>query len=431
MAKTNQDQKKKSQGTREQVLQDLQRVHKLFPDASPDRDFYRVWGRYTDGAWKPYFSTFKKFVKAAEIIPPVSEVGPIAAAIGGSPKMSDDERLMLQVQNRMLKKENNQRDLDLAHDALLKLAKENEAFLVVTGQTLEPYTITAKTHNGESEGIAFLIASDWHNEERVLLADAASQNEYNLEIFAKRAEKFFTGGQRLWDIMRRDQKVPSLVLALLGDFITGSIHEDNAESNLLPPSDAINNAEEKIASGIKFLLHNTSVEELIIPCHTGNHGRMTKKPRQSTEQGNSIELVMYRHLQKYFENEPRVKFRIADNYHSFMRIKDQNNEKEFLIRFHHGHWMKYGGGVGGITVPVVKAIAGWNTMPDYRNVDLDVFGHFHQYINYGNFVCNGSLIGYNAYATSIKARFEKPQQAFFMISRKYLAKTMSTPIFVE
>jgi len=41
-----------------------------------------------------------------------------------------------------------------------------------------------------------------------------------------------------------------------------------------------------------------------------------------------------------------------------------------------------------------------------RHADLDVFGHFHQLKNLGNWVCNGSIIGYNAFALRIKADYE-------------------------
>src|ERR1700740_2074704 len=52
-------------GTRDQLIKDLQRVHKVFPTAQPDRDFYRVHGKYTDAAVKVHFSRFKDFAKAA------------------------------------------------------------------------------------------------------------------------------------------------------------------------------------------------------------------------------------------------------------------------------------------------------------------------------------------------------------------------------
>ena len=82
----------------------------------------------------------------------------------------------------------------------------------------------------------------------------------------------------------------------------------------------------------------------------------------------------------------------------------------------------------GITIPVNKAIAGWNKA---HTVDLDVFGHYHQRFDGGSFICNGSLIGYNAYAVSIKAGYEPPSQTCFLINRQFQAKTAVMPIFVE
>ena len=52
-------------GTRDQLIKDLQRVHKVFPTAVPDRDFYRQHGKYSDAAWKEHFPRFKDFVAAA------------------------------------------------------------------------------------------------------------------------------------------------------------------------------------------------------------------------------------------------------------------------------------------------------------------------------------------------------------------------------
>jgi hypothetical protein len=56
---------KLSSGTRNQVVKDLQHVHKLFPTAEPDRDFYRKHGKFADAAWKEHFPRFKDFVAAA------------------------------------------------------------------------------------------------------------------------------------------------------------------------------------------------------------------------------------------------------------------------------------------------------------------------------------------------------------------------------
>ena len=58
-------------GTPGQLIKDLQHVHKLFPTAVPDRDFYRKHGKYADTAWKEHFPRFKDFVVAARpTLPP-------------------------------------------------------------------------------------------------------------------------------------------------------------------------------------------------------------------------------------------------------------------------------------------------------------------------------------------------------------------------
>jgi hypothetical protein len=58
-------------GTEDQLIEDLQRVHKLFPNAEPDRDLYRAHGMYTDAAWEEHFSRFNRFVgEAGLLLPP-------------------------------------------------------------------------------------------------------------------------------------------------------------------------------------------------------------------------------------------------------------------------------------------------------------------------------------------------------------------------
>jgi len=118
---------------------------------------------------------------------------------------------------------------------------------------------------------------------------------------------------------------------------------------------------------------------------------------------------MYRQLRDYFENEKRIKFIINDSYLTYMDIYG------YTARFHHGDSLKYGGGIGGIFIPAFKAISQWNKS---MRADWDFFGHFHQLKDGGNFISNGSLIGYNAYAIRIKADYEKPKQAFVIIDEQ-------------
>jgi hypothetical protein len=63
-----------------------------------------------------------------------------------------------------------------------------------------------------------------------------------------------------------------------------------------------------------------------------------------------------------------------------------------------------------------KAIAQWDRG---RKADLSLCGHFHQIFDGNNFITNGSLIGFNAYAINIKAAFEPPAQVYFGIHSKH------------
>lgn len=308
---------------------------------------------------------------------------------------------------------------DKKYKELLGIIEEKERLLEAQKvlDEVSSFKINIKKDSNTSRATAFIIASDWHSEELVSPETVDHLNEYNLEIAEARATEFFQASQRLLSIFSKDIKIDKVVLALLGDFISGTIHDDLMETNQLSPSHALIFAERLIISGIEFLLKETEYEFVIV-CHSGNHGRMTKKQRIASEQGNSLELLMYHHIARIFKDNPRVKMVIAGGYHSFLEVYD------YTIRFHHGHSINYGGGVGGITIAVNKAIAQWNKA---RNVYLDVFGHFHQYFDGGNFVCNGSLIGWNAFAVSIKGSFDRPKQMFFLLDEKR-GKTITTPI---
>lgn len=271
-----------------------------------------------------------------------------------------------------------------------------------------------------SEATPVIVASDWHYEELVKSSTINGLNSFNLDIANQRIDRFFQNQLRLINISKRDVSIQNIVLALLGDFISGNIHDENLETAQLQPIDAVLEVQKKIASGIKFLLENTD-SNIIIPCATGNHPRITDKVHIATETGNSLESLMYHNLAMYFESNLRVKFVIGEGYHTILNVYDQ------VIRFHHGHGMKYNGGIGGIYIPANKAISQWNKA---IRADIDVFGHWHQQRDGGNFICNGSLIGYNAYALRIKADYEEPKQTFFLIDKKR-GKTIVAPIFVD
>ena len=312
---------------------------------------------------------------------------------------------------KQLQQKAKERDLGKLYREALETIARQQALLDNATQLQSvsgaPLVIEPKYGSGTSEATIITPASDWHIEEKVG-DEVGGLNEFTLEIAEKRVTQFFQHSLRLCRLLEQDITIPTWVLPLLGDFITNDIHEEMPEKNGLLPIEAITLAQTWIKSGIDFLLNHTK-QQLVIPCHSGNHARTTKTTRFGSEGGHSLEHFMYANLAMLYANEPRVQVQLPKGIHSYLQVYDQT------IRFHHGHALKYCGGVGGIYIPVNKALAQWNKG---RHADLDVFGHFHQLRDGGNFICNGSIIGYNAFAMSIKADYERPRQALFLMDKK-------------
>ena len=270
------------------------------------------------------------------------------------------------------------------------------------------------------EATAIAIASDWHCEERVTKEATNGLNEFNLEIFKERSRWFFVNLRKLVLKERQTIAIKRLLLAIIGDMITGNIHPDLAESNLLGPMDAIALVQDTLAGGIRYLLEETDLD-LVIVIKPGNHSRITVKQRVQTEHANSLEWYMGHNLAKLFAGEKRVRFVCDRSLLTYVEIYGRP------IRFTHGHAFKYGGGVGGITIPVNKKIAEWDKG---RQAYLTMFGHLHTYMSGQRFISNGSLIGYATFSEWIGAAYEDPVQAFTLIDSKF-GRTVEAPILLE
>ncbi len=326
----------------------------------------------------------------------------------------------LQKDKRILAMTEELRNLRKNYKLALQEIRTKEIEIGLTKTKKVQTHIIKPTRGRKSEAIAFMVCSDWHVDEVVKPLMVNNLNKYNPKIATKRADAFFRNGLKLVDICQKDVEINRIVIPILGDMISGNIHEELAENSSMLPMEAIQFVKELLTSGIKFLIKNSN-KKLTFVCHCGNHSRITKTARHSTEVGNSLEYLLYHNLKDYFRKEKRIEFLISPSYHSYLKIFGKT------IRFHHGHAMRYGGGVGGIYIPVNKAIAQWNKL---RWADLEVFAHFHQMRDGGNFICNGSLVGYNPYALSIKADFEQPKQVFFIWDRKR-GKTITAPILLN
>lgn len=286
---------------------------------------------------------------------------------------------------------------------------------------IEPIAIRAREQtSGLREATAVALASDWHIEETVEPEKVNGVNAYNLDIARRRCERYFSGLSYLIRYHQDHFAIRDLILWLGGDLITGYLREEDLESNEVSPVQAIAILQSWLADGIRSVLQASDIELITVVCNSGNHGRLTKKTQPRTREANSIEWLLYRWLAKEFAGEGRVKFVLPHGSQTYVDVYD------WTIRFTHGDETKFGGGVGGIMIPIRKAIAKWETV---RHADLTVLGHYHQEHFLRDLVVNGSLVGFNEYALSIAAPFEDPRQSFFLMD-KHRGITFPSTIWV-
>lgn len=340
------------------------------------------------------------------------------------PKANEAKALAQDILARKLKQDNFslKNRLSEALKALEQCKYERDTAIKVerVRDTVKPIR-PRELKSGLREATWVALASDWHIEESVDPGKVNGVNSYNLAIARHRVERYFSGVAYLINYHKEKFKLRDGILWLGGDLITGYLREENLEENACSPVHAIATLHGWIADGIRYLLKHTDTETLKVICNSGNHGRLTDKVRPSTREANSIEWLLYHFLAREFSGEKRVEFVLPQGAHTYAQVYHQ------VIRFHHGDDAKYGGGVGGIMIPIQKALYRWNTV---RHADLTCIGHFHQYLDINDLVINGSLIGYNPYALKIGAKYEDPKQAFFLMDSKR-GKTMPASVWVK
>lgn len=286
----------------------------------------------------------------------------------------------------------------------------------------DPLIINKPEEPEKGEAVPFVLFSDWHVEEEVSREQMHGVNEFSLDIAKQRSASAFTNSLRLMEMLSRDSLIRRAVCQLGGDFFSNSIHHELMEINQLRPGDAAHFAKSILEAGIRYWLDHSDLDFHFV-CVGGNHGRMTEKTRISTGSGNSLEVFMYRFLAEAFKGEKRVKFDIAAGnmiYHDIF--------PNYRLRAIHGDQVKYGGGVGGLTIPLNK----WVMRQDQSvKADLTALGHFHQKLDGGNWLVNGSLIGATPYSQWFGFSPEEPGQMLTLIhSRNGGTKSVVAPIWV-
>lgn len=266
----------------------------------------------------------------------------------------------------------------------------------------------------ERSGILIALLSDIHAEEIVDPRKVMQLNKFNPEICKKRVQTFFYLLWKELGRLRKEVKIDELHLLLGGDNISNSIHYELAETNAMPPMHALLFVQELLVSGIRFLAEKANLKTLRVLCVTGNHPRTTSRITFKTRTGNSLEYMMYKEIEHFFQGAStgydNVVFEVAEG--AFIKV----NVFGKTYTLCHGDQFTYVGGIGGIMIPAMR----WHLQFSKAiPADKRFIGNWHQWIPQNDITINGSVIGYNEFPMGKGLPFQPPIQHVELLDSVY------------
>lgn len=319
----------------------------------------------------------------------------------------ESDQKLSKLKRELLIERSQRRQLQQDVELLLAQSEVMDVLSTTVPDAYETYAPPEESYSG-GDAAALFVLTDWHFEEKVDPATVNGLNSYSPDIAAKRlraaTERFLV----LLDSVRSLSNIQQVVIPVLGDLITGHLHDDQSESNYMFPTEALIEVRDRLHEVIDTVAKESGIKEVDVYTCQGNHSRTTAKPRVSTYYQTSYEWLLYKFMEKDYAKS-HIRWHVSNSYFNIANIVGKK------VRFHHGDSIKYQGGVGGITIPVLKAIRNWD---DGLQSDIDFFGHWHQFLRHPKFVACNCLIGYSAYAQMrVKAPFSVPSQTFAVLDR--------------
>lgn len=285
------------------------------------------------------------------------------------------------------------------------------------------WTVTPPKKLSDLAGVPTLFLSDWHWGEVVRPSEIGGVNEFNMKVAKKRAETVLNVATELLTKHIASAQYPGICLILGGDMLSGDIHDELRETNEEPTSvvwlDLLGVLTQIICS-LQITFGN-----VFVVCVTGNHGRMTHKPRAKRRNHSNWDWLLYQVLRRNLEGD-RVNFLIPDGPDALFRLYHHR----YMLT--HGDQFRGGDGIIGPLGPITRGDIKKRSRQAQVQAGYDtlLMGHWHQLIQLDSLIVNGSLKGYDEYAASNNFKFESPRQALWITHPDH-GITFSMPVYAE
>lgn len=287
------------------------------------------------------------------------------------------------------------------------------AWLTKTGRKLDDLT-----------GVPMFFLSDVHHGEVVRAEEIGGINHYSVAASHERIRTYIQIGCELLRDYLSAPKYDGCVLMLGGDMVSGDIHEELAQTNEIESIPAVLDLAGTLVWAIRSLADQFG--RVHVPCVTGNHGRMSRKPRSKRRNHTNFDWLLYQVLALQLKDDARVTFQIADGADCLFNVY----QTRYLLT--HGDQYRGGDGFAGAVVPIARGDRKKRAKHSRldRGFDVQCMGHWHQYVHTEDFVVNGSVKGYDEYAYQGNFDPQPPIQALW-ITHSERGMTFRMPVYLQ
>ena len=278
-----------------------------------------------------------------------------------------------------------------------------------------PVSYTAPTMGVSTRSNQVVVAplSDTHVGENVKGEQIGGLNSYDIDIFNKRLFGWATLLLQLVELRRTFVPIDELIIPMLGDMISGDIHDELARTNIDNCMGQMIRGANLIAQALMLLAPN--FQKIHVPCVVGNHGRMTRKPPMK-DKYMDWDYMLYQWVAAFCREQKNITFDISKSFVSSFKVFDKT-----VLIMHGDSIMGAGSGQA-----IQKAITGMRSVFQYQKTsdkneayvpaefDSVMMGHFHRVDEYdigtGEIHICGTMKGVDEFAMQRLHVATRPKQ---------------------
>ena len=262
--------------------------------------------------------------------------------------------------------------------------------------------------------IQVALSSDHHAEETIDLEAMEGFNQYNFQIYQERMWYWCDRVVRLGVLRRQEAPIQELHVDLLGDILTGEIHDELIWTNQMRTPRAITRIGLIVAQCL--MRFTACYPKVVVTGITGNHGRATKKPHFKQAVENSFDTSIYE-IAMIYCREAIEAGKLVFNVPQSLKTTVKRFDWIFLLEHGTGIKMNFGTPYYGIDREKQRE-HGKRHRTD-KDFDFFELGHFHQQGKMCSTIMNGSVIGASEFSGNALSDNQPPSQAVLFVHEKY------------